>query len=168
LKSPSIACACAGEGAIPVIVDRDAVAGGHLRDELQDAGAAAHFPECDLCEFSNCQDAVREAAGISGRLDALVNNAGVNDRVGLEHGTPEQYVGSLKTNLLHYFNMAYRAESSSLRPVSEACACANVAQLVPVLAGAVYTHAKTPRERILTVVPLLTIAALMSILDEDE
>jgi hypothetical protein len=43
-----------------------------------------------------------------------------------------------------------------------------VAQLLPVLAGAVYTHAKTPRERMLTVVPLLTIAALLSILHEDK
>ena len=43
-----------------------------------------------------------------------------------------------------------------------------VAQLIPVLAGAVYTHAKTPRERMLTAVPLVTIAALLSILDEDK
>lgn len=43
-----------------------------------------------------------------------------------------------------------------------------VVQLVPVFAGAVYTHAKMPRERMLTVVPLLSIAALLSILDEDE
>jgi NAD(P)-dependent dehydrogenase (short-subunit alcohol dehydrogenase family) len=44
-----------------------------------------------------------------GRLDALVNNAGVNDRVGLEHGSPEQYVESLGRNLLHYYNMAHYA-----------------------------------------------------------
>jgi NAD(P)-dependent dehydrogenase (short-subunit alcohol dehydrogenase family) len=38
-----------------------------------------------------------------------VNNAGVNDKVGLEHGTPEQYAESLGRNLLHYFNMAHFA-----------------------------------------------------------
>jgi L-fucose dehydrogenase len=42
-----------------------------------------------------------------GQLDALVNNAGVNDRIGLEHGSPEQYLGSLQRNLLHYYNMAH-------------------------------------------------------------
>jgi NAD(P)-dependent dehydrogenase (short-subunit alcohol dehydrogenase family) len=38
-----------------------------------------------------------------------VNNAGINDKVGLEHGTPEQYVDSLGRNLLHYYNMAHFA-----------------------------------------------------------
>jgi len=42
-----------------------------------------------------------------GRLDALVNNAGVNDRVGLERGTPDRYVESLGRNLFHYYNMAH-------------------------------------------------------------
>src|SRR4029077_14831540 len=44
-----------------------------------------------------------------GRLDALVNNAGVNDKIGLEHGTPEGYEDSLGRNLLHYYNMAHYA-----------------------------------------------------------
>jgi L-fucose dehydrogenase len=105
----AIARACAGEGAVPVIVDRDADAAARLQDELRGSGAAAHVICADLCDAENCQAAVREATGISGHLDALVNNAGVNDRIGLEDGTPEQYAGSLKTNLLHYFNMAHFA-----------------------------------------------------------
>jgi NAD(P)-dependent dehydrogenase (short-subunit alcohol dehydrogenase family) len=44
-------------------------------------------------------------------LDALINNAGVNDGIGLEHGSPEQYVGSLQKNLLHYYNVAHYALS---------------------------------------------------------
>ena len=38
-----------------------------------------------------------------------MNNAGVNDKVGLEHGGPEQYVESLGRNLLHYYNMTHYA-----------------------------------------------------------
>jgi NAD(P)-dependent dehydrogenase (short-subunit alcohol dehydrogenase family) len=38
-----------------------------------------------------------------------VNNVGINDNVGLEHGSPEKYVSSLKLNLLHYYNMAHYA-----------------------------------------------------------
>jgi NAD(P)-dependent dehydrogenase (short-subunit alcohol dehydrogenase family) len=38
-----------------------------------------------------------------------VNNAGVNDRVSLERGTPAVYVASIERNLLHYFNMAHYA-----------------------------------------------------------
>jgi len=37
----------------------------------------------------------------------LVNNAGRNDKVGLEHGNPVEYVASLRRNLLHYYNMAH-------------------------------------------------------------
>jgi L-fucose dehydrogenase len=44
-----------------------------------------------------------------GRLDALVNNAAINDKIGLEHGTPEEYTESLGRNLLHYYNMAHFA-----------------------------------------------------------
>jgi L-fucose dehydrogenase len=43
------------------------------------------------------------------RLDALVNNAGVNDKIGLEQGSPQEYVESLQRNLLHYYNMAHFA-----------------------------------------------------------
>jgi NAD(P)-dependent dehydrogenase (short-subunit alcohol dehydrogenase family) len=39
----------------------------------------------------------------------LVNNAGINDGVGLEHGDPGKFVGSLERNLLHYYNMAHYA-----------------------------------------------------------
>jgi L-fucose dehydrogenase len=38
-----------------------------------------------------------------------VNNAGINDKIGLESGSPEDYVASLKRNLLHYYNMAHYA-----------------------------------------------------------
>jgi NAD(P)-dependent dehydrogenase (short-subunit alcohol dehydrogenase family) len=36
----------------------------------------------------------------------LVNNAGVNDVVGLENGDAEQFINSLKKNLVHYYVMA--------------------------------------------------------------
>jgi NAD(P)-dependent dehydrogenase (short-subunit alcohol dehydrogenase family) len=41
-----------------------------------------------------------------GRIDGLVNNAGVNDGVGLEHGSYELFMASLHKNLVHYYLMA--------------------------------------------------------------
>jgi NAD(P)-dependent dehydrogenase (short-subunit alcohol dehydrogenase family) len=38
-----------------------------------------------------------------------VNNAGRNDKVGLEHGSPNEYVASLQRNLVHYYCMAHYA-----------------------------------------------------------
>ena len=44
-----------------------------------------------------------------GRIDGLVNNAGVNDGVGLEHGNYENFMASLHKNLVHYYLMAHHA-----------------------------------------------------------
>jgi L-fucose dehydrogenase len=63
----------------------------------------------ELNSAPNCSQAVGQAVQEFGTLDALINNAGVNDRVGLEHGSPEQYIGSLQRNLLHYYSMAHYA-----------------------------------------------------------
>jgi L-fucose dehydrogenase len=99
----------ASEGAVPVIVDRDGTAGEKLQGELRTTGAKSHFITAELSLAENCSKAIEETIRIAGRLDALINNAGVNDRVGLEHGSPEQYVASLQRNLLHYYNMAHYA-----------------------------------------------------------
>lgn len=97
------------EGAVPVIIDRDASAAEQLQAELQRSGATSHVITTELAVAGNCSQAVDETIRLTGRLDALVNNAGVNDRIGLEHGSPEQYVASLQRNLLHCYNMAHYA-----------------------------------------------------------
>src|ERR1700720_1133996 len=79
----------AGEGAVPVIVDRDGTAVEKLQSELRATSAKSHFITAELSLAENCSKAIEETIRIAGRLDALVNNAGVNDRVGLEHGSPE-------------------------------------------------------------------------------
>ncbi len=99
----------AQEGALPVIVDRDSRAGETLRAELERTGARCTFVEADLVREGACRRAVDEALAAVGRIDALVNNAGVNDRVSLESGTAEEFVASLRRNLVHYFEMAHHA-----------------------------------------------------------
>jgi L-fucose dehydrogenase len=106
----AIARTCAQEGAVPVVLDRDKEAGEQISSELRGPGAGAvkaQFMEIDLCSAQSCREAVDHVAKTHGRIDALVNNAGINDGVGLERGTPEQFVGSLERNLLHYYNMAH-------------------------------------------------------------
>lgn len=100
---------CGREGAFPVIVDRDMEAGRLLQAELQRAGFASEFVETELTNASACAAAVELTVTKFGRLDALVNNAGVNDGIGLERGNPEEFVHSLERNLVHYYAMAHYA-----------------------------------------------------------
>ncbi len=107
----AIVRASADEGAIPVIVDRDAEAGKQLRAELRDKNSRSELLIIDLLTAQGCSTAVEQAVKAFGRLDALINNAGVNDKVGLERGNPNDFVTSLNRNLVHYYNMAHYALS---------------------------------------------------------
>jgi L-fucose dehydrogenase len=100
---------CAQEGGIAVAVDRDASACRQLNDELHAQGLKIGFIAMDLVPAANCRTIVQQAVGTFGHIAALVNNAGVNDKVGLEHGGPAEFVCSLERNLLHYYNMAHYA-----------------------------------------------------------
>ncbi len=99
---------CNREGGVVVILDRDEVAGQKLQQELG-ASVRCEFLRTELGTADGCSQAVGLAVKAFGRLDALVNNAGVNDKVGLEHGSPEEYVASLHRNLVHYYSMAHYA-----------------------------------------------------------
>src|SRR5580704_17315585 len=94
-----------GESAVAVIADRCPESANQLVEELK--GARLHIIAGDLTVIENCKQAVDQTLARFGRLDALVNNAGVNDRVGLERGNPEEYVASLQRNLFHCYNMAH-------------------------------------------------------------
>ncbi len=103
----SIALTMVAEGAIPVILDKDDTAGADILKEIKEAGGHSKFLKVDLTEFDQCMDAVEFAVTEFGKLDGLLNNAGINDNVGLENGNPEAFENSLQKNLLHYYNMAY-------------------------------------------------------------
>ncbi|HLH40044.1 MAG TPA: SDR family oxidoreductase [Bryobacteraceae bacterium] len=94
----AIVCAALAEGARVVSVDRSAA------PDLE-----CHQIAADLIPAENCQRAVEETLDRFGAIDALINNAGVNDRVGLEHGSPPDFAASLQRNLFHYYNMAHYA-----------------------------------------------------------
>jgi L-fucose dehydrogenase len=99
----------AKEGAIPVIIGRsekDNLATVHTI--TQSGGKAAQFV-AELTLPEACKTAVEAVLNEFGRIDGLVNNAGVNDGVGLENGGYESFMQSLHKNLVHYYLMALHA-----------------------------------------------------------
>jgi NAD(P)-dependent dehydrogenase (short-subunit alcohol dehydrogenase family) len=105
----AIVRASAAEGAIPVFLDRDVEAGQQLHSDLQGSGMQSEFIPGEIMAAETCSDTVDQVLQKFGGLDALVNNVGANDNVGLEHGTPEKFVSSLQLNLVHYYAMAHYA-----------------------------------------------------------
>jgi L-fucose dehydrogenase len=100
---------CAQEGAVAVAIDRDLLACQQLQGELSTQSLQTRFIAMDLSSAENCNAVVQQAIEAFGHIDALVNNAGINDKVGLEHGDPQKFLCSLERNLLHYYNMAHYA-----------------------------------------------------------
>ncbi len=99
----------AEEGAIPVIATREMERTLDLIKELKMAGKESHGIFGELRKRTFCEKIIQETANRYGRIDALVNNAGRNDNIGLENGSPERFEWSLIENLHHYYNLAHLA-----------------------------------------------------------
>ena len=101
----SISLALAREAAVPVIFGRSPLK-PEFAQELGNAGPKSHFVQVELSDDAGCAAAVAEVADRFGRIDGLVNNAGVNDGIGLEAG-PAEFRASLERNLVHYYTLAH-------------------------------------------------------------
>jgi L-fucose dehydrogenase len=99
----------AKEGAWPVIVGRSEADNKKLVEEITASGKKADHVVAELTNPDSCESAVKEIVGKFHRIDGLVNNAGVNDGVGLEQGNYERFMESLHKNLVHYYLMAHHA-----------------------------------------------------------
>jgi NAD(P)-dependent dehydrogenase (short-subunit alcohol dehydrogenase family) len=102
----------AAEGAIPVIVGRNETENLAALAELAPHGFQV---TAELTSPDACRQAVEAVAARYGRIDGLVNNAGVNDGVDLEHGSYEAFMASLHKNLVHYYLMAQHALPELIR-----------------------------------------------------
>ena len=65
--------------------------------------------EADLREPAACKMSVQRTQDAFGGIYGLVNNAGLNDKVGLEEGDPEAFMESIRLNLLHVYAMTHYA-----------------------------------------------------------
>ena len=96
----------ANEGAVPVIVGRNEADNLVTLNKISGKGFQVVAELTDPQQSKNAVDAVLQKYG---RIDGLVNNAGVNDGVNLENGSYEAFMASLHKNLVHYYLMAHYA-----------------------------------------------------------
>ena len=99
----------ASEGAVPVIVGRNEKDNQTVVDNITAKGLQAFQVSAELTRPEESEKAVKQILAKFGRIDGLVNNAGVNDGVGLENGNYENFIASLHKNLVHYYLMAHYA-----------------------------------------------------------
>lgn len=104
-----IVTALANEGAIPIIIGRNEDDNLKCLKNIEDTGGKAFQFVAELTIPEECKNAVDLVWKQFGRIDGLVNNAGVNDGVGLENGNYDDFMASLHKNLVHYYLMAHYA-----------------------------------------------------------
>lgn len=99
----------AKEGAIPVIIGRNEHDNLETVAELEKEGLAVFQVTGELSKPEECEKVVQAVLNLFGRIEGVVNNAGVNDGVGLENGSYEKFVQSLHSNLIHYYLIVHYA-----------------------------------------------------------
>ena len=94
------------EGAIPVIVGRDKDTILSAVNKYRERNYQVGYAFAELTDPMQCERAVKKIIDDFEKIDGLVNNAGVNDGVGLEKGTYEDFLNSINKNIAHYYKMA--------------------------------------------------------------
>jgi len=97
------------EGAIPFIIGRNEADNVKAVDQILAAGNRAFYVTAELTKPEECKKAIDEVVRQLDRIDGLVNNAGVNDGVNLEHSSYERFMESLHKNVVHYYLLAHHA-----------------------------------------------------------
>lgn len=96
------------EGALVAFIDINSHRGALLEQELNGLGYNTLFYFGNLARSTTVCDFIQKTVDRFSKIDVLVNNAGVNDFVGLEDD-PKKFIISLEKNLFHYFYTAHFA-----------------------------------------------------------
>src|SRR3954463_12071830 len=105
----AISSSVAAEGGIVVIAGRNKTDNQAKVDEIIKAKGKATSIEAELADPIACKAVIDFTVKEFGRIDGLINNAGMNDGCGLESGSPEKFMQSLQINLSHIYNLAHYA-----------------------------------------------------------
>lgn len=101
----AIAQVLAQEGALPFIISRKEKDCQSCIAAIESEGGRADYAIAELTDLTQCKDAIEKLMQRHGRIDGVVNNAGVNDGVSLKQGCYTEFLSSIEKNVGHYFNM---------------------------------------------------------------
>jgi L-fucose dehydrogenase len=104
----AITRAFAAEGAVACILGRNRTEAGAVVAEIASRGGRADSFVCEMTDEAQVRAAVAAVRSKHGRIDCVVNNAGVNDVVGLRAGV-DAFRASLEKNLVHAFVLVQAA-----------------------------------------------------------
>lgn len=102
-----IARVLAKEGATVVIVGRSEKDNHETVAAIEKNGGTAWPVTAELSDPASCKNVADAVLGRFGEIHGLVNNAGVNDGVGLENGGYEAFIASYHRNVVHYYLLAH-------------------------------------------------------------
>src|SRR5215470_921520 len=131
------------EGASVAFCDRDGERGERVAAELETAGAKIAFTHADVGSEAACLAFVNGAAQKFGRLDILINNAGIRKYEKVDEASAASWNEILSVNLMGYVFCAKAAVPLMRR--NEGGAIVNVASVRSVVAGV--RRALSNRER---------------------
>jgi len=94
-----VARAAAREGAVVAVTGRRPGIGEALAASLREGGADAMFVRSDVADVSQARSAVAAVIDAHGRVDCLVNSAGLTARGSLLDTTPELFDAHIAVNL---------------------------------------------------------------------
>ena len=94
----------AAGGARVLVADINQAEGAHTVDLIEAAGGTAHFIRCDVGEEAQIQTVIAQAVALGGRLDVLINNAGIGGKpMPLHEVSNEQWELIMRIDLTSVF-----------------------------------------------------------------
>ena len=99
------AAALAKEGAAVMLAARNGSLATEVADSIIEAGGRAYATACDVSDFSAVEWLVLAAEGRFGRVDALINNAGVIEPIAtIAESDPAIWARNIEINLIGAYN----------------------------------------------------------------
>lgn len=124
----SIAREFASEGAFVYVIDIDPEKAQDVAGQIKNSGGQALEVIADVTDGPSVKAAIQQITDHSGKLDIIVNNAGMNVRTDLRHMTDEEWNLVLQVNLVG--GARFARDGLDLLRASENAAIVNLASVM--------------------------------------